>query len=167
MDSLSTLPHRTWLERASLSLAGVLVFLGSVTLLGWWLHLDELLVPLPSSPPMAPMKANSALGFLVLGGVLLAVEFGRRRLAAFALALLWTLHPLQTESVTYIIQRAESLVGIALMTAGVDNQLAFISGVVLVILSLVLGVCYRHWYSWLLRHLSSSVYGPLIQRRDS
>ena len=84
MDSLSTLPHRTWLERASLSLAGVLVFLGGVTLLGWWLHLDELLVPLPSSPPMAPMKANSALGFLVLGGVLLAVEFGRRRLAAFA-----------------------------------------------------------------------------------
>jgi NAD(P) transhydrogenase subunit beta len=35
---------------------------------------------------------------------------------------------------------AASLVGIGLMTAGVDNQLAFISGVVLVVLSLVLGV---------------------------
>jgi hypothetical protein len=31
---------------------------------------------------------------------------------ALAGALLWTVHPLQTESVTYIIQRAESLVGI-------------------------------------------------------
>ena len=32
-------------------------------------------------------------------------------LAAFA-ALLWTLHPLQTESVTYVSQRAESLMGL-------------------------------------------------------
>ena len=30
---------------------------------------------------------------------------------AFATALLWTVHPLQTESVTYIIERAESLMG--------------------------------------------------------
>ena len=32
--------------------------------------------------------------------------------AALAAALLWTLHPLQTESVTYVIQRAESLMGL-------------------------------------------------------
>lgn len=31
---------------------------------------------------------------------------------AFTVALLWTLHPLQTEAVTYIIQRAESLMGL-------------------------------------------------------
>jgi len=31
---------------------------------------------------------------------------------AFCTALLWTLHPLQTESVTYIVQRAESLMGL-------------------------------------------------------
>jgi tetratricopeptide (TPR) repeat protein len=31
---------------------------------------------------------------------------------AFAVALLWTLHPLQTESVTYIVQRSESLMGL-------------------------------------------------------
>ena len=31
---------------------------------------------------------------------------------AFAIALLWTLHPLQTESVTYVVQRAESLMGL-------------------------------------------------------
>jgi hypothetical protein len=33
-------------------------------------------------------------------------------LTAFLVALLWILHPLQTESVTYIIQRAESLMGL-------------------------------------------------------
>ena len=31
---------------------------------------------------------------------------------AFAIALIWTVHPLQTESVTYIVQRAESLMGL-------------------------------------------------------
>jgi protein O-mannosyl-transferase len=31
---------------------------------------------------------------------------------AFCTALLWTVHPLQTESVTYIVQRAESLMGL-------------------------------------------------------
>jgi tetratricopeptide (TPR) repeat protein len=31
---------------------------------------------------------------------------------AFAVALLWTVHPLQTEAVTYIVQRAESLMGL-------------------------------------------------------
>lgn len=34
---------------------------------------------------------------------------------AFGIAALWTLHPLQTESVTYIVQRAESLVGLWLL----------------------------------------------------
>ena len=31
---------------------------------------------------------------------------------AFAVALLWLVHPLQTQSVTYIIQRSESLMGL-------------------------------------------------------
>jgi tetratricopeptide (TPR) repeat protein len=31
---------------------------------------------------------------------------------AFTVALLWTVHPLQTESVTYVVQRAESLMGL-------------------------------------------------------
>lgn len=37
---------------------------------------------------------------------------GTRTLLAGTTALLWMLHPLQTESVTYVIQRAESLVGL-------------------------------------------------------
>jgi tetratricopeptide (TPR) repeat protein len=38
--------------------------------------------------------------------------FRTNSMVAFAIALLWTLHPLQTESVTYIVQRAESLMGL-------------------------------------------------------
>jgi tetratricopeptide (TPR) repeat protein len=41
-----------------------------------------------------------------------AGEVARPYLVAFVIALLWTLHPLQTESVTYVIQRAESLMGL-------------------------------------------------------
>ncbi len=37
---------------------------------------------------------------------------GREVPVALAVALLWTVHPLQTESVTYVIQRAESLMGL-------------------------------------------------------
>jgi tetratricopeptide (TPR) repeat protein len=35
--------------------------------------------------------------------------------AAFAIALLWVLHPLQTSAVTYVVQRAESLMGLFLL----------------------------------------------------
>jgi protein O-mannosyl-transferase len=39
-------------------------------------------------------------------------SFGQNTALAFSVALIWTLHPLQTESVTYVIQRAESLMGL-------------------------------------------------------
>jgi len=46
----------------------------------------------------------------------LAAKFGTDATPlAFALAALWMLHPLQTESVTYISQRAESLAGLCLL----------------------------------------------------
>jgi len=41
-----------------------------------------------------------------------SISAGEGFLAAFFVALLWTVHPLQTESVTYIVQRAESLMGL-------------------------------------------------------
>ncbi len=54
---------------------------------------------------------------------------GRRKadatLLALAVALLWGLHPLQTESVTYIVQRAESLMGLFYLL----TLYAFIRGV--------------------------------------
>ncbi|HEY4300244.1 MAG TPA: tetratricopeptide repeat protein [Candidatus Didemnitutus sp.] len=36
-------------------------------------------------------------------------------LAGFLIALVWALHPLQTESVTYVVQRAESLAGLLIL----------------------------------------------------
>ncbi len=61
------------------------------------------------------------LGALLLFGIvrrtfLLTAMRGRWGSAAlplaFVVALLWAIHPLQTESVTYIVQRAESLMGL-------------------------------------------------------
>jgi protein O-mannosyl-transferase len=44
---------------------------------------------------------------------LLAERFGAHAVSlALAIALLWSLHPLQTESVTYLVQRVESLMGL-------------------------------------------------------
>ena len=48
-----------------------------------------------------------------LAGPALRGRFGRDALPlSLAVALLWTLHPLQTESVTYVVQRVESLMGL-------------------------------------------------------
>ena len=44
-------------------------------------------------------------------------QAGEARGAAFFVALIWTLHPLQTESVTYVVQRAESLAGLLYLLA--------------------------------------------------
>ena len=41
----------------------------------------------------------------------------RPRPIAWVAALLWSLHPLQTEAVTYIIQRAESMMGMFCLVA--------------------------------------------------
>jgi tetratricopeptide (TPR) repeat protein len=53
------------------------------------------------------------LGRHTLQGPRLAARFGADATAlALVIALLWALHPLQTESVTYLVQRAESLAGL-------------------------------------------------------
>lgn len=59
---------------------------------------------------------------------------------AFAVALLWLIHPLQTQSVTYIIQRAESMMGMFYLltlycvirgaTAGQRNRLWYVTAVI-------------------------------------
>jgi Flp pilus assembly protein TadD len=58
--------------------------------------------------------AIHVLAGLTLFGILRHAIAGRAEAAALAFsgALLWALHPLQTESVTYIAQRAESLMGL-------------------------------------------------------
>ena len=78
MDLLPTLPRRTWLERISITLACALVLVAAISAVGWWFHHDALIQPLPGR---APIRPNSVLCFLLLGLVLLALEFGGRRLA--------------------------------------------------------------------------------------
>ncbi len=48
----------------------------------------------------------------LLTGRAMSVDDRTASLLALATALVWVLHPLQTESVTYVIQRAESLMGL-------------------------------------------------------
>jgi tetratricopeptide (TPR) repeat protein len=54
-------------------------------------------------PPVRGMRATAARA---------DGRAARPYLLAFAAALLWTVHPLQTEAVTYVVQRAESLMGL-------------------------------------------------------
>ena len=60
------------------------------------------------------LAIHVAAGLTLFGIVRRTFSAASRDAFLFALttALLWTLHPLQTESVTYIIQRAESLMGL-------------------------------------------------------
>ena len=94
MKSLPTLPRRTWLERSSLGLACALLATGGLTLLSWWLRVDEVLQPFGNAPAM---RANTALSFALLGTVLLAIEFHRTRVLplAFVPALLGSITLLQ------------------------------------------------------------------------
>ncbi len=58
-----------------------------------------------------------ALAALALFGILRRTLAGpRAALAAWTAALLWALHPLLTESVTFVIQRTESLMGLCYLT---------------------------------------------------
>ena len=65
---------------------------------------------------LAPIYATEELGFGADGyGAFLGASGAGALTAALvvtAVALLWLVHPLQTESVTYVIQRAESLMGL-------------------------------------------------------
>jgi PAS domain S-box-containing protein len=65
------LPRRTWIEPASLVLAGALLLLGAGSLAGWWLHLDGLVQPWVA---FAPITVNEALCVFLLGGALLGLE---------------------------------------------------------------------------------------------
>jgi len=82
MTSLATLPQRSWLERISIGLAIALIVVGATTLLGWWVQEVELLQPFGAQ---SPLKANAALAFLVLGGLLLAFDLGQRSFALVAI----------------------------------------------------------------------------------
>lgn len=61
----------------------------------------------PSKPPLT-LPGSVSTGLAPARGEPPA----RAAFLAFAIALLWAVHPLQTEAVTYIVQRAESLMGL-------------------------------------------------------
>ena len=72
----------------------------------WSYHLLNLLVHALSGLTLFGIVRRT------LAGPALGARFGRDALPlALAAALLWTVHPLQTESVTYVVQRVESLMG--------------------------------------------------------
>jgi PAS domain S-box-containing protein len=73
MDHVTTLPRRSWPERASFGLAVILVAIGVASILGWLLHLDRLVEP---GEHMAPIMFNEGLCFLAIGVALLGREFG-------------------------------------------------------------------------------------------
>jgi tetratricopeptide (TPR) repeat protein len=70
-------------------------------------------LPLPSLPSVLPLPSRERAG---VRGAADTPDAARpastATLLAFVIALLWAVHPLQTESVTYIVQRAESLCGL-------------------------------------------------------
>jgi len=78
------IPNRSshWLQRLHRGLAIALVVLGASVLAGWSLQLDELV---QWGENWAPISSRSALGFIVFGIALLAVNLGHRRLAALAI----------------------------------------------------------------------------------
>jgi PAS domain S-box-containing protein len=82
MDLLPTLPRRTWLERVSIALAVALVAVAALSLAGWWLNQAMLVQPFAGRPAI---PANAAVGFLVLGGVVLGIQLGWPRVGWFAL----------------------------------------------------------------------------------
>src|SRR6266487_3625967 len=65
------------LDLVGLVTGGIAVILGSVVLLGWYLHSPGLV---QVRPTFAPMQYNAALSFLLCGLGLLALSWGRTRL---------------------------------------------------------------------------------------
>ena len=81
------------------------------------------------------LRLRSGQALRLRSGQALARRTGAEAsLIGFGAALLWTLHPLQTESVTYIVQRAESLMGLFYLLTlycfirGIDAERADASG---------------------------------------
>ena len=105
-DVLSPPPAASTAARPLLNLTLALNFAGSgLSVRGY--HVVNLLIHICAGLTLLGIVRRT----LLLPGLRDRYGEAALPLAAFA-ALLWTLHPLQTESVTYISQRAESLMGL-------------------------------------------------------
>jgi PAS domain S-box-containing protein len=75
MDTLVTLPRRSWLERTLLVLAGLSAAVGIAGIWDGWLQLGSIL---PTHQGVLPLRHDESLAFAVLGVALLARELGWR-----------------------------------------------------------------------------------------
>ena len=82
MDHVNTLPRRSWIERVSLALAVILLGIGLLSTLGWFLHLDRLVEPIEHK---APIMFNEGLCILAIGAALLGRELKAPKAAWAAL----------------------------------------------------------------------------------
>ena len=94
MARLSTLPRVSWLKRISITFACALIALALAALIGWTFDLSWFL---QAQDNFNPMKANTAVGLLILGIVMLLFELDWRTAAWLALvpAFLGLLHVIQ------------------------------------------------------------------------
>jgi PAS domain S-box-containing protein len=74
MNPLATLPRRSWAERFSLALAGGLMGLGLLALIGWFFQIEALVRPFGF---YFPIRVNGALALFLLGLAMVGVELGR------------------------------------------------------------------------------------------
>lgn len=79
----------------------------------WGYHLVNLILHLLAGLLLFGLVRRSVglAGAKPTGGVVNGAPPSRAAYVAFAAALLWMLHPLNTQAITYVVQRAESLMG--------------------------------------------------------
>ena len=78
----------------------------------WSYHAFNLAIHILAGLALFGIVRRTLEGMALRPGCRLTPGPGGAVLPALAVALLWVLHPLQTESVTYVVQRAESLMGL-------------------------------------------------------
>ncbi len=105
-------PHWTVSGRPILNLSLALNYAISGTSV-WSYHLVNILIHILAGLTVFGIARRTLERMARSGGPLGPPEASAPPVTlAFVIALLWTVHPLQTESVTYLIQRAESLMGL-------------------------------------------------------
>jgi PAS domain S-box-containing protein len=78
---MNPIPSSHWLKQLHIGLATTLIVLGASVLAGWSLQLNELV---QWGDGWLPIPAYAALGFVLFGVALLAIELGHRRVALLA-----------------------------------------------------------------------------------
>lgn len=126
------------MERVSLILAVTLVAVGVASLLGWWLDVRQILQPFRGHEQL---KINSAIAFRILGVLLIAIEFGARRLPWFALVTILIASATLLQNMVGTDFGLEQLLGSDHLQTGTDypGKMSAIVATCLIFASLVIG----------------------------